>query len=438
MARIRLVRALACIAFLLSLPLLAPVSAQELLRATRTISSSGQFVLYSNDATRRTKLARRAEEAKSEWTRRLGNSEGKSYPIIIRDLLGSTRPRGSAPIVTVLYEGDGGTPKVQVDVYDTTALRGRLFEIEIFRALGLERIYRNIPVKAGKSIHSPPSWIIEGIAEDLRVREEGVPPGVYAALLRSEHPPRLEDFLKTKTELLEATSLSLYRTQAMALLHVLMQLPEGKLGLSSLLESAAHDDANIKSVLAAYPSLENNSSRLIKMWTLSMARDSTTNRLDPLSIAETERALTAILDLSANANPRKQGAKTVQGTAALPLVARGEGGPFIMRQKSTELLNLEFRCHPLLKPVVEEYRNIAMLLANKPKKDVAKRIEENDKIRVLLQKRSQLLNDYMNWFEATQLNTLSENFLMISNPPQAPKRTDPITRYLDAIEERGW
>ena len=126
------------------------------------------------------------------------------------------------------------------------------------------------------------------------------------------------------------------------------------------------------------------------------------------------------------------------GGGALPLLARTEGGPYLMRQKSTELLTLEFRAHPLLKPVIGEYRKMTTLLADKPKKNLDKPIEENGKILDLLLQRSGQVSDYLNWFEATQLDTLSENFLETTSPQETPKRTDPVSLHLDAIEERGW
>jgi hypothetical protein len=119
-------------------------------------------------------------------------------------------------------------------------------------------------------------------------------------------------------------------------------------------------------------------------------------------------------------------------------MAKSEGGPYLMRQKSAELFTLEFRSHPLLKPVIEEYRKITTQLALKPRKNVDREIEENGKILDLLLQRTGQVDDYMNWFEATQLDTISENFLEISNPAAPEKRTDPITLHLDAIEERGW
>jgi hypothetical protein len=69
---------------------------------------------------------------------------------------------------------------------------------------------------------------------------------------------------------------------------------------------------------------------------------------------------------------------------------------------------------------------------------VRKQVEEAGKILDLLLQRTGKVDDYLNWFEATQLDTLSENFLEVTSPPEAPKRTDPISARLDAIETRGW
>ncbi len=109
-----------------------------------------------------------------------------------------------------------------------------------------------------------------------------------------------------------------------------------------------------------------------------------------------------------------------------------------MRQRSVDLLNLEFRAHPLLRPVVEEFRNIAMLLAAKPKSKVERRIEEIEKIRVLLVERHKAISDYLNWYEATQVDETEKSLTEDTRPDPVPPRKDPITLYMDAIQRRGW
>jgi hypothetical protein len=412
--------------------------AREKTLAGKSTTASGQFVVYSNDATRRTNLAQRADEARSQLLQKVGDDETSSRPIIIQDLTGAAKPHGSASIVTGIFEGDGGAMKVQTDIYDASALRGQALEMEIYRALGLDGIYRDHPPKAGKPFRSPPPWLLEALAEEKRTKESGVPEGVYATLLKSDHPPKIEDFLKAKPELMDATSLTLYRTQAVALLKAFQQLPEGPKGLRDFLVSLAENDADIKSLLAAFPSLENSPSRLGKIWTLSIARNSSSKGVEPYSIGETERALRELLDISAPVDPKKPALGKAMGPAAFSPIAKSDGGPFLMRQKSAELMTLEFRAHPLLKPVISEYRKITTELASKPKKNVGKQIEETGKILDLLLQRTGKVDDYLNWFEATQLDTLSENFLEVTSPPEAPKRTDPISAHLDTIEIRGW
>ena len=109
-----------------------------------------------------------------------------------------------------------------------------------------------------------------------------------------------------------------------------------------------------------------------------------------------------------------------------------------MRQRSVDLLNLEFRAHPLLRPIVEEYRNITMLLSARPKSKVERRIEDIEKIRLLLVERQKAISDYLNWFEATQIDDSENSFTESTRPAPVPPRRDPITLHLDAIERRGW
>ncbi|MFZ4779975.1 MAG: hypothetical protein ACOYM3_31855, partial [Terrimicrobiaceae bacterium] len=103
--------------------------------AGKTTSASGQFVIYSKDATRRTNLAQRADEARAQWLQKIGSDGAYGHTIIIQDLIGGVKPRGKANAVTGVFEGDGGVMKVRTDIYDASVLRGPVLETEIYRAL---------------------------------------------------------------------------------------------------------------------------------------------------------------------------------------------------------------------------------------------------------------------------------------------------------------
>ena len=97
--------------------------ARENTLAGKTTSASGQFVVYSKDATRRTSLVQRADEARSQWLQKTGGDGSSNHPIIIQDLIGGAKPRGNPSALTGIFEGDEGEMKVQTDFYDVSVFR---------------------------------------------------------------------------------------------------------------------------------------------------------------------------------------------------------------------------------------------------------------------------------------------------------------------------
>lgn len=403
----------------------------------RPLESKG-FVIYSPDRETRSRLLRLAQEASKEWEKFTGEKLTAALPIIIVDKTRAAKPRGSKGSQCNLFEMDEGGMKVQIEVFDDWAMRPGYFETEVIRALALRDMHRQSPPKAGKTYAQPPGWLVEGIAEQIRRSSGSVPDGVHAALIQSERPPSLGDFLQQKPERLDATSLLLFRAQALALLKALSESKNSKKQFLAYLESPACTASDPADLLEAFPDVAPDISSLTKVWTLSLARSSMPPRLASLTVLKTDEELGQILALEVPADPNKKNSTGASGPMALPLAARNPGGAFLMRQRSVDLLNLEFRAHPLLRPIVEEYRNIAMLLAARPKSKLEHRIEETEKIRVLLVERHKAIADYLNWFEATQINESESPLAEETRPDPLPPRRDPITLYMDAIERRGW
>lgn len=403
----------------------------------RPLESKG-FVIYSTDRETRTRLFRLAQEASGEWEKLTAEKITAASLIIVVDKTRVAKPRGAKGAQCHLFEMDDGGMKVQIDLFDDWAMRPGFFETEVIRALALRAMHRQAPPKAGKTYAQPPGWLVEGIGEIIRRRSGSVPDGVHAALIQSERPPSLGDFLQQKTERLDATSLLLFRAQALALVKVLSESKNSKTPFLAYLESPDCTNPDPAKLLEAFPEAAPNPPSLTKVWTLALARSSMPPRLASLSVLKTDEELGQILALEVPADPKIKNSTGASGPTALPLAARNQGGAFLMRQRSVDLLNLEFRAHPLLRPVVEEYRNIAMLLAAKPKSKVERRIEEIEKIRTLLVERHKAIADYLNWFEATQIDESENSLAEQTRPDPVPPRRDPITLHLDAIERRGW
>lgn len=403
----------------------------------RPLETKG-FVIYSPDRATSSRLARLAQTASSEWEKITGEKMTSASPIVVVDKSRSAKPPGANGSQCSLFEIEEGGLKVQIDLLEEWAMRPGQFETEVIRALTLRSMHRRNPPKAGKSYALPPDWLVEGIGEQIRRKEGTIPDGVHAALIQSDRPPALGDFLKQKVDRLDATTLLLFRAQSLALLKVFADAKNSKSRFQKFLESPDCADTDPQMLLQAFPDAATDLAGLTKIWTLSLARSSRPSQLASLTVQKTNEELAGILAIEVAADPKRKNSPPVRGPSALPFAARNRGGEFLMRQRSSELLNLEFRAHPLLRPVVEEYRNIAMLLAVKPKSKVDHRIEEIEKIRALLVDRHKAISDYLNWFEATQVDESKNSFAEETRPGPVPPRRDPITLHMDAVEQRGW
>lgn len=391
--------------------------------AASSSSRSGAFIAFSQDRDLRNRMLRAADDALLEWEKIHETKAGSASPIILNDKTRSAIPRGGGSVVPLIFETETGM-KVQVDLYDEAALRSGGFDAGVLSALALHAMHRDQPPRAGKSFALPPPWFIEGLAEEVRRSRDGAPDGVFSALIQSGRPPELEAFFRQKPEILDAASIILYRAQAVSLLRVLKKADGSKKGFAALFTDPAFSRGGEDPIHSAFSSFGSRS-ELSKLWTLNIARSSLPPRMASLTVGQSERELVELL-------------KSVNGGQTLSEAAKAKGGAFLMRECVVRLFNLEFRAHPLFQPILEQYRNIASLLASKPKASVSVKIQELENTRVLLVERSEKIADYLNWFEVTQLDEArslrdekpDSNGLMPFNNPYA--------LYLDSLEARGW
>jgi len=401
----------------------ASVRAAETSLAAASSSQGGVFVAFSQDRDLRNKMLRAADDALLEWGKIHDTQAGTAAPIILNDKTRSAMPRGGSAVVPLIFETEAGM-KVQVDLYDEAALRSGGFDAGVLSALALHAMHRDEPPRAGKAFSMPPPWLIEGLTEELRRSRDGMPDGVYSALIQSGRPPELAAFFRQKPEILDAASLILYRAQAVSLLRVLKKANESKKGFVALFSDPSFPSGEVDPIISAFPSLRSGS-ELSKLWTLMIARSSMLPRMASLTVEQSERELVDIL-------------KSVNGGKSLPEAAKARGGAFLMRECTVRLFNLEFRAHPLFHPLLEEYRNIVTRLASKPKAPVSSKIQELENTRMLLVERSRKIADYLNWFEVTQLDEAENPHYQPSRTPAAIPRNNPYSLYLDSLEARGW
>jgi hypothetical protein len=110
-------------------------------------------------------------------------------------------------------------------------------------------------------------------------------------------------------------------------------------------------------------------------------------------------------------------------------------------QLKRDLMYLVPQTNPVLRPIGREYQEMVELLARGKRRGLTKRLSRLEQIRQQLAARMTEIDDYLNWFEATQMNSGSGNFtgyLKAADQSQvpAPRRHDPLSVYVDALEDQ--
>lgn len=425
---------------LLALAAAAPAFAAVVQLPARSLSSSKQFVVYSNNAKLRSETSMRAEDLKTEFLEAVREKDGWKLPTIL--MLEARAPAVRRPPRSQLriYEADDGQSKVQLDVFDTSLVDDPEFATRLLEAIVLERTYRDTPVKAGKTYERPPAWFVEGLAERLRTQGDASSAGLYASLLNEARLPKLEDFLEIQPDRLDSTSRAVYRAQAAALLDAVFSLPEGRRGLQTYLSQPRRYPGSGRELAAAFPELGGDLRGLNRRWVLAIARASAANRVELLSERDTAKQLETLLAIRALPDPKHPELIAMSGPHALPYIARSQNGPFILGQVQVGLMQLSLRAHPLYKSLVNEYLAIVRDLLAKPKRRLDKRIATAEEVRAGLTRQTNESRDYIDWVEATKIKTESREFSealddveTLENPEP---RNDAISRYLDAVSER--
>jgi hypothetical protein len=407
---------------------------------TRSVSTSKQFIVYSDDAKVRSEALIRAEDLKREFLEFLRLKDEWKMPIILK--FGPPPNVKRPPRFHIgIFEGDSGGNKIQIDIYDPKLSNDPELDAQVIAALTLEYTYRDTPVKAGRSFATPPVWFVEGLSERAQTTDGAIPSGIYGSLLAGDTPPKVTDVLDTRPARLDPTSRAIYRAQSAALLAAIAELPDGRPGLRVYLAKPRRG-TDVNELLGCLPSLGNKREALARKWLLVMARLSATKRSNLMTERETARELDTVLAVKPLPDPKRPEVAAMSGPYALPTIAKSQNGKFILAQLEGNLLRVSTRAHPLHKPIAEEYLRIVRELQRKPKKRVDKRIAAAEEMRAALNRQTGEVRDYMDWVETTKIKTQNTEMQRaldeLEELEQPAPRTDAISRYLDAAAERDY
>jgi hypothetical protein len=405
--------------------------------AQRTVSGSKQFLVFSTDPAARSQVASYSEEIKTSLLQVLGEGDRWKYNILVA-LQQVPAARGQPPAVLSLYQNEGGL-KIQIDVPVGSDPSKVNLQRLLVRALLLEFAYRDQPqlARPGQPYMEAPWWLIEGVMQIFLRRETGLDTDLFKRIVDVNRLPPIGKFLAGQPSDFDGSAVeTMDQACAMCLVQLLIEQPGGRASLASLVRHWPQGNGDsVASLTREFSSLAKNEQSLQKWWTLNLARFSAADRYKGLNSDETDKQLTAALQLQI-AKP---------GSAATQPFTLAEYGEFLKLPASKDALtsslnalnSLGTTATAFYRPLVGEYQEIVSLLLRGKTHGLKSRIAKAGQLHADLQQRMSAITDYLNWFEATQVSVRSgkfEGYLKAANELAEPlPRQDPLSRYLDEM-----
>jgi len=397
-----------------------------------SVSPSRQFIIYGADAALRGTISELAEQTKSNLLALLRQrDEWKTAIIINLQVQQANLPEIPPTDLRVSQTGFGA--KLQLDLTVGRNLDGSLIERQLLRGILLEMIYRDErALAAGTTLVEPPDWLVEGALTLTPGRERKV---VVEALSGTDKGKSLEEFLGQRFDLLDSAGRMLYRAYSIALVELLLD-EGGRARLARYIANLSHASNDpVADLKARFPQLRED---LEKKWRSTVARLGENQTYQLPTFAESERRLDEVLQIKISDGSRNREQPKTADLSELARRKASGGEKAAVNQMSQALLLLIGTMHPVLRPVAREYQQIAAFLARGKRRGIAKRLSHLDDIRKELAARMGEIDDYMNWFEATQMERESgafNDYLKAASQSElsAPRRRDPLSVYLDAL-----
>ena len=396
-------------------------------------SPSRQFVIYGADAKVRGAISGLAEQTKTNLLGLLRQRDGWKTPVVV-NLQSQQSNLPELPPADLRFSQTGFGIKLQLDLTISKSVDVSLVERELLRAILLEMVYRQQPhINAGAMLVEPPDWLIDGALALAPGRERGP---LIETLGNTEKPLSLEKFLHQRPGLLDSTGRTLYRAYAFALVQMLLEGTNGGAQLAKYIDhlpDASNDPlANLK---AQFSLLADDAERT---WQLALNRLKSQQTFRLLTFAESEQRLDELLRVKISEPNKPVNLVRLDELAQHKLSASEK---IALDQMKRDLMFLVPQTNPVLRPVGREYQEIAELLARGQRRGVSKRLSHLEFTRQQLAARMSDIDDYLNWFEATQMNSGSGNFTgylkaVDQSQVPAPRRHDPLSVYVDALEDQ--
>jgi hypothetical protein len=402
--------------------------------AERSVSASHQFVVYGVTVQLRGAVAEVAEKTKANVLNLLQLRDNWKIPIV----LNLHFPQANVPddpVTELRFSQTGSGLKIQLGLtiasdFDPMALRRQLV-----RVILLEMAYRqSSDLPAGSYYVEPPDWLVEGFVAADPHQDRASMINAVSPLVSEDRIISLDTFLRQKVSHLDSPGELLYRGYAFALLQLLLQDTGGPVRLASYIGNLPKTSSDpIADLKVFFPIL--GGAAVEAVWKASVG-SLKSRRYELLTAAETEQRLQDLLvtDGVTPAPGAVDPAKFVRRKITKAETAQ-------LRELRLNLMLLTAEANPIVRPLVLEYQQIVQRILKRKPAGLEKRLTNLATTRARIRSRASEIDDYLNWFEATQSGTTRGSFIgylraAAHSKELQSRRRDPLSVYLDALEEQ--
>ena len=401
----------------------------------RSTSTSGQFIVYGAEVRVRGAMCELAEQTKANLLRQLDRRDTWKTPLIINlDYPQANLP--DARVGQLDFSQLGFGLKLQLNLLVTGEMRGREVERQLLRVILIEMMYRDRGnIAAGTPYVAPPDWLVDGVLELQPGHDSDDNARLLQTIVAAQKITPLEKIVGQRREQLDAPSRQLHDAYSMALLQLLLDAPGGRRKLARFIaDLPASPNDPLADLRAHFPETLGRSPA--KWWALSVARLSTSDRHETLGAAETAARLDRILCFSI---PGPGGTSRDYSLGDYETFRKLPAYRAVLGRVGQQLLLLGALAHPSYRAIVQEDYELAELIALGKVRKVRARLDRVASDRQVVERRTNEIDDYLNWYEATQSKKMSGAFLQLLETDKDAdeaqlRRRDPISVYLDSIE----
>lgn len=408
------------------------------------VSRSQHFRVTGSDAGTRGTVALLADQTRDEL-RILTEERGEEdVKVPIRIMLAGKPgdPLPPQPLVMQLVFDETGY-QLRVHAHLGRGIDNGKFANVLTSALVYERTLRNRRPGDDEEEYVVPPWLVEGLREATAWRLKTSDRRLYESLFKKGGLYNMDQLFGLTDPFhreLDAATLAAFRVSSGALVMALLEQPQGKEGFRAFLSEVAAYHGEMPALLRKhFPELNLSESSLSKWWALQMATMGTPPLTDSLSIADTEKTLGEVLRMQM----RGEGGLVVERPVSewreleeLEPVERIEA----LRAAQEGLWRLSYRSFPSYRPMLVEYQEVLTSLERWRTAKVDEKLQSLAASRELMVAKAERARDYLDWFEITRARETSgefDDYLRLKDQLQERRhrRTDPLSKYLDRMDE---